>query len=262
MRFQELLANRLNRHAHDPGLEKTLEEIELQLLSEWGTAYGQQWEDYQANVSTNWDQRPVPQKFETAFGAAPHEGDEEVPDERHPCLELGVSHRKVRIRGRIDRIDVGKLGKQMVFNIVDYKTGKANRIKPKDVKEGRAIQLALYALAVQRLGIVGDGAWPHQLMYWYIKETGHKEMLTASQMEAEQFIVSDDWQQLQEILEEQIPELAAGIRKGDFPVYSSDDQCTTFCPYKMTCRVTEIRSLQDTMHKTWTLGQSSQKPES
>lgn len=249
-RFQELVAARLMRHAGDPRLQQALDEIESRLLDEWAGEYGKQWEQYAASMEKATAVKLSPRQFEVAFGAAP--GDEaEESGPRHDCLVLGVSHRTVRVRGRIDRVDVGEASGQSVFAIVDYKTGKSDRLSPKQVKEGHAVQLPLYALAAQRLGIVSPEALPLQMGYWFLKETGYKNMLKAGNAGAEGVLVSEDWEALQESLEEYVTKLAAEIRQGNFPVYSSDSDCTKRCPFKMACRVGQIRPLEEVLHKKW-----------
>ncbi len=250
-RFDELLREQIRQHVDDPKLQQALDDIELQLLSEWGEQYARQWADYTASVDKAWDAPPQPAHYEVAFGAAP--GDETDAAPAADCLVLGVAHRTVRIRGRIDRIDVGQVAGSPAFVVVDYKTGSSRKLIKKDFLAGRLVQLPLYAMAAQRLGLVAENAQPMHLGYWMVKETGFKNMLAAGEINEEQFTASEAWQQLQAILEETIPKMAAGIRKGEFPVYNPDKQCTANCPFKTTCRVGQIRPLAETLHKTWDL---------
>ena len=48
-------------------------------------------------------------------------------------------------------------------------------------------------------------------------------------------------------LEETVAALVRGIRRGEFPVHSTDDRCTGYCPYATVCRINQVRSLE----KTW-----------
>ncbi|QDT50859.1 DNA-dependent helicase II [Symmachiella dynata] len=251
--FDELLQTLLRQHADDPKLMQTLTEIETRLLSEWGEEYARQWADYSKASEKNWDEPPQPVRYEVGFGAAP--GGDPATDaaETAECLVLGVAHRAVRIRGRIDRIDVGEIAGTPAFNVVDYKTGASTKFTPKKISEGGLIQLPLYAMAAERLGMVAAGAQPMELGYWFVKETGFKSKLTAGQVNEGEFTASEVWEHLQATLEESIPQMAAGIRRGQFPVYNEDTKCTTNCPFSTTCRVGQIRPLADTLHKTWKL---------
>ena len=78
-------------------------------------------------------------------------------------------------------------------------------------------------------------------------------MLDAATEDAGELTASEAWQQLQEILEENVPKLAAGIRKGEFPVFNHDAKCTTNCEFSTVCRVGQIRALAEIKHKTWNL---------
>ena len=58
--------------------------------------------------------RPVPSRFEVEFG---------VDDA--PGLEIGDGDDAVRLRGKIDRIDVVEENGTQLFRVIDYKTGSA-----------------------------------------------------------------------------------------------------------------------------------------
>ncbi len=255
-RFQALVEEQFQRIAELPDLQQVLAQIEEQLLSEWGTEYGNQWAGYVGSTGRAWDVPPEPQLFEIAFGAAPGGASADTAEHRYDCLELGVAHRKVRVRGRIDRIDVGKIGGKTAFNVVDYKTGSAKNLGPKQVREIRSIQLPLYALAAHRLSMVAEDALPHHLAYWFIKERGYKNVLAAAADSKEGLGEHDDWVQVQKLLEDYVPQLVADIRSGIFAVFSRNTDCTSRCPYSKTCRVGQIRPLEEQLHKTLPLGKS------
>ncbi len=64
------------------------------------------------------------------------------------------------LSGRIDRIDIGVVGGQLVFNILDYKTGNSKNFKSRNAETGVSLQLPLYALAVQELLMIDRRAVP------------------------------------------------------------------------------------------------------
>ncbi|MCC9075098.1 PD-(D/E)XK nuclease family protein [Litorilinea aerophila] len=68
--------------------------------------------------------------------------------------------RAIRLRGIIDRIDRDEDGR---LRIIDYKSG-STRYNGRDIEEGRAVQVALYALAAEQLfgeGVVVESIYLH-----------------------------------------------------------------------------------------------------
>jgi len=259
-RFEELLAQELSSHPHDPQLTQVLDEIETRLLNEWGTEYAKQWDAYREHCRKTLGGPPTAMLYEAGFGSAPGDDAPGESPANADCLELGVAHRKVKVRGRIDRIDVGEIAGQKVFSVIDYKTGGSSRYKKKDLKAGNLIQLPLYAMAAERLGLVEEGAIPAELIYWFVKEKGFDSYLSTLDTSADELTSDDVWLELQNYLETHIPEMAARIRRGEFPVYNPDKDCTKHCEYKMTCRVGQIRALEETLHKTWTITPVTDEP--
>ena len=82
----------------------------------------------------------IPHFFEVNIGHTDQPGDPKLI-----CPEpLSISG--VKIRGRIDRIDIGKGS----FNIVDYKTGSST-VRIRDILEGRSLQLPIYLQIAEQL---------------------------------------------------------------------------------------------------------------
>ncbi len=166
-------------------------------------------------------------------------------------MTLGSANNETRIRGRIDRIDVGEVSGQPVFNIIDYKTGRKPSTTASQMTSGRSLQLVLYALATQRLNLIGSNALPMQAGYWCLRETGWAPVNKAPKAGPDGLQPHADWLALVDVLDELVPKLAAGIRAGHFPVYNSDTSCMSYCPYRTTCRVTQIRPLEESLAKHW-----------
>ena len=256
--FREKLQNRIAAEYGGSELQQALLNIEEQLLAKWGVAYGDQWTNYLAESHKQTGAALMPAAFEIEFGT-PREApvtseateNQGTQVSRSPALVLGEGAGAARIGGRIDRIDVGQIGDSTVYSVIDYKTGKPPKFSGDDVALGRTLQLVLYSLAVQRLGIVGADAVPFQAGYWCLRAEGFHAAWAASESVADGIIESAEWSALCASVEAIIPRLALGIRQGQFPVYNRDDNCTGYCEYKTVCRVNQIRPLAEKLEKHW-----------
>jgi ATP-dependent helicase/DNAse subunit B len=254
--FQKLLEEKCRERAPLSKVHAALERIEQRLLAEWGMAYGRQWDNYVAGLARETDIPFLPARFETAFGLAtrgsgPPANAAPAPGETKP-LDFGEGAESVRVGGRIDRIDIGRVEGDTVFTVIDYKSGRRAALKLDTLESGRTLQLVLYALAATRLELAGKGARPWQLGYWHIRESGFSSAV--SKMKAEGPLPPLDeavWDSLVQTLEAIIPRLAAGIRAGQFPVHNGDPHCTAGCPYNTVCRVAQIRALPEGLGKSW-----------
>jgi ATP-dependent helicase/DNAse subunit B len=251
--FQKLLEERLEQRAPASKVHEALRRIESRLVAEWGTAYGRQWNDYTAGLPPDAEIPPRPARFEVAFGSTGQQA-AQASGESKP-LVIGSGADAVRVGGRIDRIDVGRVAGSAVFAVVDYKTGRMRRSPKLDTLEsGRWLQVSLYTLAVVRLELAGADARPWQMGYWHIRQTGFAPDVKQGRARAGEALQPLDqavWDSLVETLEHIIPRLAAGIRAGRFPVFNADPDCTAGCPYNTVCRVGQIRALPEEMGKRW-----------
>jgi len=245
--FREHVAERLGRQIADGALAAALTTIEQRLLNDWAEYYSEQWVSYQETFAREWGTPPQPRHLEVPFGEVPSEPSETA----YESIAFGRDTETVWLRGRIDRIDIGECGDRPVFNVIDYKSGKSGRFSLEDVQAGKSLQLAVYTLAVIKLGLVDADARPFQMGYWSLRETGFVPGLKQGrkrQTALDEAIV----QTLEETLESLLPKLAAGIRAGYFPVDSDDKHCTDRCPYNTVCRITQLRPLQESLGKTRT----------
>lgn len=245
-RFRAHVAERLDRRIDDTNLAAALTEVERRLLQDWAGTYARQWDEYRSRFESAWSSPPAPQHLELPFGDAP--GEDDHGGERFPAVEFGSKDNLVRLRGRIDRIDVGEIDDRTVFNVIDYKTGRPPRFSVEDVQSGRALQLALYTLAVLRLGIVGGESRPFQMGYWSVRETGFVPGLKGGPRKLAP-LDRTVLESLERMLDELLPRLAEEMRCGFFPVDSDDPACTQFCPYNTVCRITQLRPLREALGK-------------
>ncbi|OGR92311.1 MAG: hypothetical protein A2V88_11620 [Elusimicrobia bacterium RBG_16_66_12] len=166
-----------------------------------------------AEVEPGW----TPVAFERSFGR-----------EGQPALELQVNGELVLLRGVIDRVDTNSAGQ---LRLIDYKTG-ASALAPRDLIEGRRLQLPLYALAAQRalgLGEAADG------FYWAILKAEPGSLRLA------RFHQDEDGEQLTgvdgavQVVQSHVARILQGIRAGQFPPIPPQGGCPTYCPAAGWC---------------------------
>lgn len=161
----------------------------------------------------------APYEFELKFGER---------DAGHPVLELGHGSRKLRLRGRIDRVDLVRTAAGSRFRVIDYKSGTAPTSS--SVKTGEMLQLPLYAMAVQRLVFAEGEASLHDIGYWGLRDEGFKP------------IAFESWEQDQERLLDHVMATIDRIRRGVFVVSSRKPGCEQYCEFRNMCRVRQVRA--------------------
>jgi ATP-dependent helicase/DNAse subunit B len=234
-------------------LEIALRTVDLRLIGQWLQQYiGQhlKYDEAAAIDQVVQEQSLRPAHFEVSFGLKPRTNEELDPLSTAAPFELLCDGDTFRFSGRIDRIDIGLVGGQIVFNVLDYKTGSSKNFK-RSFASGVALQLPLYALAVQELLMIDRRAVPWRVGYWFLKEKGFDDYGLPQFFERAEVGLREttDWQTLRGTLLNRVASLVRGIRGGLFPVFSLDDDCTSSCPYRTVCRIGQIRSLD----KTWNM---------
>ena len=150
----------------------------------------------------------APRKMEARFGMG------------EPSLVLKTSAGQVRLHGYIDRLDVAPDG---TLRVIDYKAG-STPISASHLKEGRRLQLPIYALAAREalgLGEVSSG------FYWHIQKA------EASSLKLEKFEGGVD-----AAFEAAIKHIGAhvtGIRAGHFEPKAPEEGCPSYCPAVNFC---------------------------
>ncbi len=252
--IRELVARLLARLRSDRPVTDGLLEIDARHVASVLADYHRQHVDYDRRWD-RWDAPLRPAHFEVAFGPTRHGRDlaagAEVVDEDPLStvrpFELVCAEETIRFSGRIDRIDIGKVGGNVVFSIIDYKSGRSSqRTSASSVMQGYSLQLPLYALAAREL-LHDQGATPFRAAYWHVAANGYKEIVKFHVEENGGLSIHPEWAALETQLRFRIRSLVEGIRTGQFPMHSSDDQCTSHCAYSTVCRVNQARSLE----KSW-----------
>jgi RecB family exonuclease len=252
--LQRLVAETLTavmaRSASEGPLESGFDAIDQLLIARWVQKYLEQYAGYE-DAFQELDQPPIPRHFEVSFGPVKNDEEETSADplSNPAAYELTCNSMTIRLSGRVDRIDIGLIDGQVVFNVLDYKTSASRYFRPQDILEGRMLQLPLYAMAVEDLLLAGQGAVPWHGGYWHIRDRGFDAPRGLSFHERSEAGIrrTELWSGLRQRLVERVARLVSGIRAGDFPMHCEDEHCTGRCAYKTVCRVHSVRSLE----KTW-----------
>lgn len=236
--IDELIADIAGRE--EQAHSEALAEIDRRLLRRWLDAYSDQHAKYDETYG-GCDEPARPRHFEVSFGLPVRKDDKTSTPE---ALELVVGEDKIRVTGRIDRIDIGRVGKQPVFSVVDYKTGSGTHYTKDRVLAGEALQLTLYAVAVQRLKLAEPDAVPWQFGYWFIGEKGFKKTLALHEVEDGIVRPTEPWTGLHQAVVDRVLALVRGVRQGQFPMYNRDEDCTSRCEFRTVCRVALTRKME------------------
>jgi ATP-dependent helicase/nuclease subunit B len=187
--------------------------------------------------------RFVPHAFEVSFGLplVPGEVDAaSIPD----AVAIPLGDETIRIRGRVDRVDVLPDGR---FMITDYKTGTSHPLF-KDIVAGKALQLPLYLRAVETLtgmeGVAGTyytlrrGEVRNRPVFW---DAGLKDCFSCYPGSRQGGV--EDVRELVETTLSWVREYLAGIRGGCFPPRSDAGSCPAYCGFGTVCRFDALRLL-------------------
>ncbi len=251
--LRELVAGEFAVAADIPAYERALQAAELQFAQRFVDLYSTQCEDYRAAVGDGWDEPPAPRFVELTFGDLKDYGESAPQSARSaPCVTFGPDDAPVRVRGRIDRVDVGRRGGKQAFTVIDYKTRWTPRYQFADIEMGLALQLAIYTSAARRSGLLDPEASVFQMAYWTLTLGGCVVGLKGKSKSLEMLepeLVGD----IERTLHDVLPKITERLRAGQFPVINSNPECGKWCPYSMVCRVGQVRSLEVERQKLWSL---------
>jgi ATP-dependent helicase/DNAse subunit B len=223
----------------DDPVDRALVEVDRRLLKRWLEGYVEQNEKYEAKHGG--DGRPArPTFFEVSFGLAAFVDD--GLSRREPLIVRHESE-SIRVTGRIDRIDVGDASGHAVFCVIDYKASKRQAHGKKRFLEGEALQLPLYSIAAQELLSGTSLAVPWRTGYWVPGDGGFGELLRFHEIGDDGPVETDDWKDLRDRIIRRVFELVRGIRRGEFPMFNRDEDCTSRCDFRTVCRVHQTRAL-------------------
>jgi len=161
-----------------------------------------------------------PAHFEVSFGRT-HSSSTD-PLNRNEPFELTMDGEAVRFAGRIDRVDCA--GNRA--RIIDYKTSAVP--KTADIREGRAVQLIVYAWALE--GLLLPEAVCAEAAYVAVgRERGKDELRREGN--------KPEWPEREAMARASITRAVAGIRAGRFPPtpHKTSESCG-YCAARRICR--------------------------
>lgn len=153
----------------------------------------------------------VPLEFELRFGF----------DDDPIMLEQGSQ--RIYMRGVIDRVDHDGQGE---LRVMDYKTGSSH-LSPRDLVEGRRLQIPLYAFAAEQLGL----GKPVEGMYWAILR-GARSSLRLSNFQFDEFQGPEGAVAL---AKEHAFRIVRSIGEGAFAPKAPSGGCPAYCPAAAWC---------------------------
>jgi ATP-dependent helicase/DNAse subunit B len=142
-----------------------------------------------------------------------------IPDKPGRPLVVCEEGDHFRLRGYIDRVDRAADGR---VRIIDYKTAAPSAYTDRAVREGKELQLPLYALAAEEaleLGEIVDG------FYWHVRHAEPSRFTLAGfgPGAAMSTAVAHAW------------EAVRGARRGSFVPEVPDNDCPAYCPAATFC---------------------------
>jgi hypothetical protein len=182
----------------------------------------------------------VPSRFEFSFGMGTEASDDPASSPEPVELASPDGTRNLRIRGRIDRIDIAPSGE---FLIYDYKSGSTHP-KAKDIEAGTALQLPLYLRAFAQItGSQGIGGG-----YYTIRREVERNIVLADASARDLLITrfrpSPDFAGTIRHSCDCAFAYIDGIQSGRFPLPPEEECPNTYCDFRRICRFDPYRILE------------------
>jgi len=174
--------------------------------------------------------------FELAFGMEGRPGEHTDPASRTEPVTLDTPAGKVRIRGKIDRVDRVEVDGEEGLAVVDYKTGRLPSTA--DIVEGRNLQLPLYAAAAaELLGMQDFGGSFHR-----IGEGGGTDRLEFSAADESRGVKKlGGYAAARRVALERLADFVTAMSDGKFDLLPTHD-CPRYCPFRQICHYSPARA--------------------
>ncbi|MDY7009933.1 MAG: PD-(D/E)XK nuclease family protein [Planctomycetota bacterium] len=187
--------------------------------------------------------------FELGFGLGstglkpvPPSRDEEAdPASRPDPVELEAGEHRIRLRGRIDRLDRIVMDDKSALLAVDYKSGRVP--DGKDIVAGLDLQLALYARALEAMFDLPAGQAGLQCaggVYHSLRDNKHRYFATFKVPQV-RGLPKQEYEELLAGAMEATGRYVQAMREGVFDAIPSG-KCSKWCPYRQICHYSPARA--------------------
>jgi hypothetical protein len=152
-------------------------------------------------------------------------------------IELPTDAGRIRVRGKIDRVDRVRFGDRGGLLVVDYKTGRLPAVT--DITEGRNVQLVVYAAAAEAIlkAECMGGAF-HR-----VGPSGatSRQFFAAMKLSRGRYSPMEDFPEQRKAVLETIRGFVEGMGRGRFDMAPTHD-CPSYCPYRQICQYSPARA--------------------
>jgi ATP-dependent helicase/nuclease subunit B len=206
---------RQQRDGGAPSLRNVAENVMKRFEDEGVTGFPTAWEIQKEIIHEELAAFLDSQRRNASEGWTPREFEKDFDD-----LKIEIGGGPIRLRGKIDRIDVSADGARA--RVMDYKTGKFRDERDNELCGGETLQLPLYILAAEKLH---GGARVERARYAFLTVRGRYRTVNFTR----------------EALENRAPDLkrileitSAMIRDGVFAQYAAKNRCE-HCEFRPIC---------------------------
>src|SRR5262249_23021843 len=117
------VANERTTSSTRVGIDAALLDLDRRQILKWAGAHFEHQAKYESGCA-KLGVPMTPAHFEFRFGPERTGDSQTDPDSTKAPFILKIGDEQIRITGQIDRIDVGEIKGQKVFNVIDYKSGR------------------------------------------------------------------------------------------------------------------------------------------
>ena len=176
--------------------------------------------------------------FELAFGPTGMRDDHIDPASLAEPVELSVGGHRIRLQGKIDRVDRIATDDGPQLLAVDYKTGTVPSAK--DISAARDLQLALYVAALEVIfaDVCGGGVY-HGL------RTDERRYFAAFKENHGRRVPVDEYEEMYEHAISAVGACVDNMRRGAFDALPAHG-CPKWCPYRQICHYSPRRARRKT----------------
>jgi ATP-dependent helicase/DNAse subunit B len=165
--------------------------------------------------------------FELGFGMARYRDEDTDPASRPDPVQLKAGGYQIRLRGKIDRVDMIACKDALATLAVDYKTGQLPTAK--NMADYRDLQLALYAKALEAMfDLPCAGGAYHDL-----RNNKHRYFAT--------YKAKEEYAELLAGATEAVGRYVGAMRRGLFDAIPAG-KCSKWCPYRQICQYSQARA--------------------